>query len=178
LKTSCNSPILIIASLNGNKNLKRIKMNQKIFDILIEYELLISEIYMKFAHLNQEDADLWWKLAIEEKGHASILKSGKDAFAPLNMFPEEFLKLSLEKMEEELHKMQHLLDKIKSHPEKFSQIIALKTAIALENKTIEKLFEDLMNRNPEDQALKIFQKLNSETRAHAQRLQDYLNEIE
>jgi hypothetical protein len=41
----------------------------------IELELNVADLYLLFYHKFPEDSDFWWKLSIEEKNHAALLKT-------------------------------------------------------------------------------------------------------
>jgi len=58
----------------------------------IQLELNVAELYIRFHKLFPSDASFWWKLAIEEKNHAALLKTlqlMKDSHVeiPLEFYP-------------------------------------------------------------------------------------------
>ncbi|MEA3487197.1 MAG: hypothetical protein U9R20_06020 [Thermodesulfobacteriota bacterium] len=67
----------------------------KDFSYLIEesinLELNIADLYFLFHELFPEDADFWWRLVLEEKNHAALIRSGKKYFEPVNKFPRNLL---------------------------------------------------------------------------------------
>ncbi|MCG6533786.1 MAG: hypothetical protein L7F78_03655, partial [Syntrophales bacterium LBB04] len=52
----------------------------QVVDEAVTLELNISELYLYFYHSFPDDSDLWWKLALEEKNHGALLRSGREHF--------------------------------------------------------------------------------------------------
>ena len=58
-------------------------MNDKIIKILdesIKLELNIADLYLVFHEKIPEDSKFWWQLLLEEKNHATLLKTGKEVY--------------------------------------------------------------------------------------------------
>jgi len=68
---------------------------RRLIDEAIKLELNMAELYLSFHNRFSEDAGFWWKLTIEEKNHASLLKSGKQYFLDAGMFSSELVGESL-----------------------------------------------------------------------------------
>ena len=68
----------------------------KLIDELIKVELNVAKIYMFFSDTFSEDSDFWWQLALEEKDHAGLIKSGKGTSTMQPGFPNELLAPSVE----------------------------------------------------------------------------------
>lgn len=78
-------------------------MGNEIIDILnesIKLELNVAELYMLFYEIFPEDSNFWWDLSLEEKNHASLLRSGLDFIKSSEMFPREFLAPAIDKLHE------------------------------------------------------------------------------
>ena len=76
-------------------------MDKKLFlllDASIELEQNVADLYVIFHSALTEDADFWWQLAIEEKHHSALLRSGKEHFAPVGKFPVELLSTTLQEI--------------------------------------------------------------------------------
>jgi len=150
---------------------------KEIFDKLISFELLIAKIYMRFSQMFPEDADFWWKLVIEEKGHAAILRSGYESFAPMNLFPAELTAISFTELQAALEGKEAFIKAIDENPASFDRRKALLAAIKIEEQDIEKIFEELMEYAPATRAIALFQQLNEGSRGHARRMIEHLKNI-
>ena len=70
------------------------KQLSQLIDESIKLELNIADVYMFFYNTFPEDSDFWWEMALEEKGHANLIKSGRDTF--LGKFPPKLLAPSVQ----------------------------------------------------------------------------------
>jgi hypothetical protein len=68
-------------------------------------------LYFLFHTLLPDDADFWWKLVLEEKNHAALIKSGKEYFEPKGKFPHNLLAKSLEDLEDINSRLNYLIKK-------------------------------------------------------------------
>jgi hypothetical protein len=64
---------------------------EKLFDEAIKLELNVSDLYYVFYELFPEDAVFWWTLVIEEKNHASLLKTIKSFIPVIKEYPKVIL---------------------------------------------------------------------------------------
>lgn len=150
----------------------------QLFDKLAELELLVSDIYLAFSNLFPEDSDFWWRLSIEETGHASIIRSGQQSFAPRNLFPEEFSTFPMRTLDDSLASKREMLKGIEGRPASFSRRKAMEMAMRIEGGDLESLFQTLMQKTPgESKALFLFQRLNNESRDHAERVRAYMDSL-
>ena len=74
----------------------------------INLELNVSEIYSLFHSCFADDANFWWKLALEEKDHAALIRGGIEEFEPIGEFPHEILSNSLQDLKETNKKLRSL----------------------------------------------------------------------
>lgn len=143
----------------------------KILTESLELELNVAELYLLFSYLFPEDNYFWWKLAIEEKNHAALLRSGQQYFIDANLFPEEILSSKLDNLIKTNQKIINLISKFEIDPP--SRITALQVALELEQSVGEFHFQAAMEVLPQSKALKVFQHLNRDDRDHAIRIQTY-----
>jgi rubrerythrin len=148
----------------------------EVLDKIVELELLVSDIYMVFSNLFKEDEALWWKLSLEEKGHASIARSGKEVFAPKDVFPKQLTDLPLEELEETFKEKKLLLEYIKENKSNLTRAETFEIGIKIERHDVEELYQKIMDKFPENKGEKIFQTLNKDCADHAKRLEDYVKE--
>ncbi len=59
---------------------------QKHLDESIQLELNLATLYTIFNDCFAEDEDFWWDLAMEERGHASLLQQEKKTAATERVF--------------------------------------------------------------------------------------------
>jgi rubrerythrin len=145
----------------------------QVLDKVVEFEMLVSDIYMKFSNIFKEDKDIWWQLSLEEKGHGSIARSGKEVFAPNDVFPEQLTLLPVENLNEALNEKKLLLEYINENEKKLTRAEAFEIAIKIETNDVEKIFQTLMDKFPENKAESVFQTLNKDCADHAKRLKEY-----
>jgi len=60
-------------------------------DESIKLELNLARLYTSLNDLFHEDEEFWWQLAMEERGHASLLQQEKKQPQPMEFFPENLL---------------------------------------------------------------------------------------
>lgn len=146
---------------------------RQLIEEAIKVELNVAEIYLGFHHRFREDAYFWWKLVLEEKNHAGLLKNGKQHFLDTGMFPDELLVTSLEALVNANHDLERILKQEKEAP--LSRASAFNLAIKLEESVGEIHFQHAMQKieNPSE-ALKLFQSLNEDDKDHADRIRNYM----
>lgn len=147
-----------------------------LFSQITEQEQLVSQIYMKFSELFPEDRDFWWRLAMEEKCHASIGKSIQEIFAPMNLYPKEFLSKSTDKLLKSNDEKKLLLDKLAENPLLLTREQAFSAAIEIEDSDVEKIFQEIMEKIPETREDRMFQRLNTDTADHIKKLKKYVED--
>jgi rubrerythrin len=150
-------------------------MHQELFQVLeeaIELELNVAELYLFFSYHFPEDNDFWWKLALEEKNHAALLKSGQQYFVEANLFPEEILSCKLDILIRINQKIKNFITKFQETPP--CRETALQVALELEQSAGEVHFQTAMEILPTSKALEMFQYLNRDDKDHAARIQAYM----
>jgi len=147
-------------------------MTPEIINTSIALELAVADLYFHFHKTYPEDSGFWWKMVLEEKGHAALLRSGRDSFLPINKFPKEILDKSLHKITESLHFITNKLDEIKKYP--ISRKKAFELAIEVENGAGEHHFQNFMEHTQNNAINNIFQKLNGADKDHKDRILTYI----
>lgn len=145
-------------------------MEIQLLEEAINLEMNVSDIYMMFSNSFPDDRAFWWKLCVEEKNHAALLRAGIE-FVSADMFPEELLFARLEdlqKVNSELTRLkEEYLHQIPSREE------ALRMALKLEDSAGESHFQLLMENKADSAAAELFQKLNEQDKDHSRRIRMY-----
>ena len=140
----------------------------------INLELNVSEIYSLFHSCFADDANLWWKLVLEEKDHAALIRGGIEEFEPIGEFPHEILSNSLQDLKETNKKLRSLLKQFKNIPP--SRELAFNTALEIEASAGELHFQHFMNKETNSKIDELFQFLNREDKDHAKRIRSYMKD--
>ncbi len=148
------------------------KQLSQLIDESIKLELNIADIYMVFYNTFFEDSDFWWKMTLEEKSHANLIKSGRDTF--FGKFPPKLLAPSLQKLNNTNDKLISLLKEYKEKPP--SRETAFNIALDIEQSTGEIHFQLAMEKSLTSSIMKIFQELNNDYKDHANRIRTYMRD--
>ena len=152
-------------------------MNQYLQDILdesIQLELNAADLYMLFFEEFPADSDFWWKLVIEEKNHAALLKSIRDIFQEVAGVPENLFPGSPEELEKANSRIREQTELFRAN--RPTREKAFNTALALEENAGEIHFQGFMENSDDDSVSQVFKQLNGEDKNHARRLQEYMEE--
>ena len=153
-----------------NENLRQL------IDEAIKLELNVADIYLSFHYRFPEDAGFWWKIAIEEKNHAALLRNGKQFFLDAGMFPDELVDTSLEALVGVNNELERILQQEKGDDPP-SREAALNLAIKLEELAGEIHFQNAMQQAQHpSEAIKLFQNLNEDDKDHADRIRNYMRQ--
>jgi len=139
----------------------------------IKLELSVAELYQFFFSTFTEDSDFWWKMMIEEKGHAAILRSGKESYLPLNKFPKKLVSSSLNEVRNTVVDIESLIRAYKDNPPSRSE--AFNTALKFEMSAGEVHFQEFVDNKNNSGIDKIFQKLINSDKDHTKKLLEYMN---
>ncbi len=149
-------------------------MNSEIIDTSIALELAVADLYLLFHKIYPEDSDFWWKMSIEEKGHAALLRSGRDSFMPLQKFPEELVTTSLNKLKNSLRLITEKTNEIKENPTPRKETFYL--AVEIEESAGEHHYQEFMADSQNEVINNVFQKLNGADKDHRDRILSYMKE--
>ena len=145
---------------------------QEIIEESIRLELNVAALYMVFFEQLPADSDFWWKLVIEEKNHASLLKSIRDIFMDVTGIPEDIFAESVEDVRKANSAVEELTENYrKSRPTREE---AFNAALSLEETAGEIHFQGFMSGDANDSISRVFKQLNGEDRDHAHRLREYM----
>jgi hypothetical protein len=140
----------------------------------INLELNVSEIYYLFHSFFPVDANFWWKLVIEEKNHAALIRNGIEQFEPIGEFPHEILSDSLQDLKGTNKKLCSLLKQFKNITP--SRELAFNTALEIEAYAGEFHFQNFIDKEANSTIDEIFQLLNREDKDHAERIRSYMKD--
>jgi ferritin len=143
-----------------------------LLDESIHLELNVADLYEVFHIAFPDDADFWWTLLLEEKNHAALLRSAKEAFMPLDKFPRDLVLHSLEELKHANATLVTLIRKCRdAHP---SREEAFNIAVTLEQSAGEIHFQQFVDRKANSKIDDIFQQLNKDDKDHAMRIRSYM----
>lgn len=147
---------------------------RSLIEVSINIELSVSDIYFLFYNLFPEDEQFWWKLVLEEKNHASLIRSGKEYILSGIEFPDKLVHHNLQNLRDMNRGLRSLIEKIKNNPP--SREEAFNMALKIENSACEMHFQEFMDKQPITKIEKIFMELNKEDKDHAKRIHSYMVE--
>jgi hypothetical protein len=145
---------------------------QKHLDESIQLELSLATLYTIFNDSFAEDEDFWWELAMEERGHASLLQQEKKHPQQREFFPENLLATDLQSLIDTNAKIAKLISRYKDTPPSRSE--ALHTALDIEMAAGESHFQQFLDSPTNSPAANIFKQLNQEDCDHAARIRQYM----
>lgn len=149
-------------------------MEPDIFQIVGEattLELNVAELYLYFHHKFPDDSAFWWQLALEEKNHAALLRSGWEHLIKAGKFPSEIVPDSPNPLVAVNKRLEIILAAVKERTP--SREEAFRLAIQLEESAGEIHFETFTKMPPKTTDGEMFQILNQDDKDHARRLREY-----
>jgi hypothetical protein len=156
----------------------RLPMNEQqltqLFNEAIKLESNVADLYMMFCKTFHEDYGFWYQLHMEEKNHASIIQSAREAWLSGKEFPCEMLAPKVDELIGLNTKLAFLLEKYSEDPP--SREIAFNVALDLEESAGEAHFQDAMGKPPSSTLMEVFQMLNGEDKEHASRIRTYMRD--
>ncbi|NTV60955.1 MAG: rubrerythrin family protein [Chlorobiaceae bacterium] len=140
----------------------------------IRLELNLASLYTIFNDSFPEDEDFWWQLAMEERGHASLLQQEKKQPQPMQFFPENLLARDLGLLQDANAKVTDLIAVFSEKtPSRFA---AFNTALELELSAGEAHYQEFLDSPDSSYSSNLFKQLNQEDRDHARRIRSYMKE--
>jgi hypothetical protein len=146
---------------------------EKLFDEAIKLELNVSDLYFVFYTLFPEDAVFWWSLVLEEKNHASLLKTIKSFIPITDEYPKEILPADIAFLIDQNNRIRKTTEDIKKTPER---IKAFQFALEIEESAREFHFQTFIKNQSISSQYKVFQELNNGDKDHAERIIKYITE--
>ncbi len=145
-------------------------IQEKIINGLIEFESSMSYLYSIFSKKYPKDQSFWKRLSDEEMKHSQILKKFKTLLSSDKDSFEEITALSIISLSINNSQLKSIINDFRNDK---SREDALKTAIKLENCSVEEHYRIVLNSNHNDEIRKVFQILTKEDKLHYQRIVDY-----
>lgn len=140
----------------------------------IKLESKVADLYMLFSQAFPEDCAFWYHLHMEEKNHASIIQSAREAWLSGKEFPIEVLSPNVDGLIALNTKVVSLLEEYR---EKLpSRETAFNVALDLEESTGEVHFQDAMEQPPSSTLMEVFQLLIGDEKKHAARIRKYMKD--
>lgn len=137
----------------------------------IKLELSIAELYFLYYKIFPDDADFWWELSLEEKNHASLLKTVLQ-FNDSNVeIPEDMLPTEVEELVKSNNSIEEFIRTIEVSQDRTR---AFQFAFMMENSTGELHYDLYMKEGPDSATTKLFQRLNGDDIDHAKRIRQYM----
>ena len=147
-----------------------------VVDASIQLELNVADLYAVFQEAFLEHRDFWWKLRLEERNHASLIRSAKEQFYPVGKFPVDLISNQFNEITEVNHKLSLLIAKYRDEAPSESEAFSI--ALLLEQSAGEAHYHEFMDADAEQgsgcKLCAIFQQLNEHDKDHAKRIQDYM----
>ncbi|MDA3798936.1 MAG: rubrerythrin family protein [Kiritimatiellae bacterium] len=147
---------------------------QKIIDESIKLEQNIAATYLFFKENFKEDESFWWKLVVEEKHHAALIRSAKMYFDPVEQFPARLLATTLEELTSTNETFESYLKKFRESTPTREE--AFNLALVYESSAGEIHFQNFMMKNSNAEIDKVFQQLNGDDVNHFKRIKAYMLE--
>ncbi len=145
---------------------------QRRLDLLhssIDLEMNISNLYLLYSRLFEEDRNFWWQISIEEKNHAALLRSGEH-YIDLGNFPDELLFQKHKIVQEYNRDIRRTLEQYEANAP--TQEEAYRYALRLEGSAAELHFQKTMDKESDSRVIQIFQKLCGDDKDHLRRIQE------
>ena len=139
----------------------------------IKLELNIGDLYLLFYNLFPDDEEIWGRLTLEEKDHASILQISKEYFKLADIFPTELFHSSLQNLKNMNVELLSLMETYKETSP--SREEAFNTALRLENSAGELEFQQFMNEKTNSTIYNTFTKLNKFNKEHTALIRSYMD---
>lgn len=139
----------------------------RLLESSIEFELNASRLYMLYSEAFADDNSFWWQLAMEEKNHAALLKSGR-LYLGKGILPDDIVGTNLAAMDEANAGVLQITDNWRVSP--MGRDEAYRFALRLEESAVELHFQHLLDKKTDEKVIKIFQNLNRNDRDHADRI--------
>lgn len=137
----------------------------------IELELKVADLYIQFYKLLPSDASFWWKLAIEEKNHAAMLRTLKEMNNAHLEIPPEFYPEGTGALDESIRRISEARKEFEKNPDRH---LALRKAYEIENSAGELHYDAFAKSESSSQVASIFQKLNRSDIDHARKIREYM----
>lgn len=140
----------------------------------IRIELQVAELYLLFYNYFPQDKGFWWKIALEEKNHAALIRSLGEFSEYLDEFPENLFSSSMPDLENTNRMLSSLIEKFTG--EAPNRETAFRTALEIEESAGELHYQGFMEdeEGSGSKIAEIFRQLNREDKDHSERIRSYI----
>lgn len=145
----------------------------RLIDESVALELLASDLYRLYAELFPYDAPFWRKLSLEEKNHASLIKSAR-MYLDLDILPEDVLFDKTASILEAAGEIRKFMEGSRGNSPSLEE--ACRFALRIEESAVELHYQKLMEKESESIVVNIFQKLGGDDKDHAERIRGYMRD--
>jgi hypothetical protein len=149
------------------------KILKELISEAISLEYNISDLYMLYYESFQDDEAFWWKLMMEEKNHASLLKTINTYSDLTGEFPYALIPEHLNGLRESNSKVISIIEEFKKNPDRKK---AFEFAIQIEELAGEAHYQSFMDHDSNSKVIAVFKKLGREDCDHAQKIRKYMVE--
>jgi hypothetical protein len=137
-----------------------------LLDEAIRHELNVSSLYFEFCQAFAEDSDFWWKLSVEEQGHAGLLRVVRKLLGA--ELEREILPLRAEEIAQSNRNLEELLEQIEHQPP--SREDAFRIALGIETSTDGLIYEHALQPEEDSAGREIAQRIARDDRRHEERI--------
>ena len=137
----------------------------------IRAETNMAELYTWYAKTFPEDREFWETLSEEEKKHASLIRLAQDVLSEKQL-SQLFVYDNLDKLKQVNEIVESLIEKYHKDPPEKSE--AYNNAAKLESNSFESFYQRKMTDTPQSDDMNVFQKLNEDSKDHAERIKELL----
>jgi hypothetical protein len=148
------------------------EQTKSIIDASIQLENNVASIYSIFYATFEQHAEFWWQLHLEERNHAALMRTVRDYFQPIGIFPKQMLCDNLEQIDECNRRMQELIHRYNDQPPDETE--AFNIALQLEQSACETHYHDFVTSDNPLSGL--FRRLNKDDIDHFNRIKDYMKQ--
>lgn len=146
----------------------------ELLDEAAALELNVGELYKLFSHACPEDQDFWWRIALEEGNHASLIEGAKKLVID-GVVPRSILPADIRVLRDANTRIKTLHQAMKENPPSRKQ--ALSTALELEEMAAEEHLQKFLGDHSDSRIVQMFQQLHAADQHHSERLQKRLEEL-
>ncbi len=130
----------------------------------------VGDVYHLFFSVFPQDEELWWRLTLEEKNHASLLES-VELYLNIGLFPTELIYNKLDTLKKINAELNEMIQNYKTNPPTREE--AFRIAIMLEESAAETHFQEAISAQSDNPLIQILQRLNGDDKDHAARIRNY-----
>lgn len=145
----------------------------RMLEAVVRLELNISRLYLRYHQLLPEDGPFWWRLSLEEKNHAALLRSA-DQLAAVHGIPDGMLPERLEDVLGLNARVEACIAAASAGS--VDRAAAFRCALELERSAGEVHFQTFMESAAEGGLARVFRSLNQGDMDHAGRVGAYMEE--